>query len=167
MTSSGRGKADMRTETTKSDFSPSESKYFLTPSLFWCHCWKFVLLCSTTWSEILTPVKEEPSGLRFGGKLTDLHWLYLYFLCEYSVTFSVAFLFRNLKIHLVVEDGYWFLSCVTQICLQHVNLTACLDEARGAHHLAFFQYFGRSPSRLKVKIQEELFCFVSALPFPG
>lgn len=109
------GKADRKIEATKSDFSPSESKYFLTPKSFWCNCWKFLLLCSTTWSEILTPVKEEPLELRFGENLIHLRWLYLYFLCEYTVTFSVAFLFRNLKSHLVVEDGYLFLSCVTQI----------------------------------------------------
>lgn len=60
-------------------------------------------------------------------------------------TFSVAFLLKNLKIYLVVEDGYRFLSCVTQTYLQHVNLTACLEEVTETHHWVFFNILGVAP----------------------
>lgn len=76
------------------------------------------LFCLATWCKILTSVKKEPLELRFWKKLIHLAWLYLYFLCEYNVTF----LFKNLKTHLVVEGKTWFLACVTEVCLQHVNL---------------------------------------------
>lgn len=84
----------MRIEATKSDFSPSESTYFLLPSL--SDALLKSLFGSTTWNEKLIPVKKEPLELRFGEKLIYLGWLYFYFLCEYNVTFSVAFLFGNL-----------------------------------------------------------------------
>lgn len=99
------------------------------------------LFCLATWCKILTSVKKEPLELRFWKKLIHLAWLYLYFLCEYNVTF----LFKNLKTHLVVEGKTWFLACVTEVCLQHMNLY--LEEARGAvTQLFFFQNLGCRPS---------------------
>lgn len=61
-----RGKADLRIETTKLDFSPSKSKYFLTLNLSGAITES--LFCSATQSEILTPMKKRAFGIEVWGK---------------------------------------------------------------------------------------------------